>query len=161
MKDIYKDYIVHDEHNVKGFFDEYRWLSNFHPCPVEYEGVVYPSSENAYQAAKIVVEQREAFVNYTPAQTKRLWKSFTPLDRTDAEWLARKYDVMYEILVDKFSRNEDLKAMLLATGSKYLEETNHWSDKYWGVYYKTGEGQNNLGKVLMFIRSKLVFETTK
>jgi ribA/ribD-fused uncharacterized protein len=150
-----KEYMVHDDQNIKGFFGPYRWLSNFHLCSVEYEGVVYPSSENAYQAAKIVPEQRGAFVSYTPSQTKRLWKSFTPLDRIDAEWSARKYDVMYSILLDKYTRNPDLKAMLLATDTKYLEETNHWSDVYWGVYFKTGEGENNLGKILMDIRRKL------
>ena len=35
-----------------GFFDEYRFLSNFHLCPIELDGVVYGSLEAAYQAAK-------------------------------------------------------------------------------------------------------------
>ena len=43
----------YDSDNIKGFFGGYRWLSNFHVCDVMFEGDLYPSSENAYQAAKI------------------------------------------------------------------------------------------------------------
>jgi predicted NAD-dependent protein-ADP-ribosyltransferase YbiA (DUF1768 family) len=40
---------------------ETRWLSNFYPCTIEYEGITYPSSEHAYQAAKTqsIHEQNE------------------------------------------------------------------------------------------------------
>ena len=58
---------------------------------------------------------------------------------------------MYQILLDKFTRNIELKNKLKATGTKYIEETNHWKDTYWGVDYKIG-GENNLGKILMLIR---------
>ena len=47
-----RDYVIHDDNYIKGFFGEYRWLSNFEPCKVFYEGFEYSSSENAYQAAK-------------------------------------------------------------------------------------------------------------
>ena len=33
---------------------------------------------------------------------------------------------------------------------RYIEETNHWSDIFWSV-----DGENNLGKILMGIRSKI------
>ena len=33
---------------------------------------------------------------------------------------------------------------------KYIEETNHWGDVFWGVC--DGVGESNLGKVLMGIR---------
>jgi hypothetical protein len=33
---------------IKGFLGEYSFLSNFYLCPVYYEGLVYPSSENAF-----------------------------------------------------------------------------------------------------------------
>lgn len=51
-----RDYIVHDENNVKGFFGDYRFLSNFHMAPVWYESILYPSTEHAYQAAKTLDE---------------------------------------------------------------------------------------------------------
>ncbi len=41
---------------VKGFQGRYRFLSNFYPYPVEFEGRKYLSSEAAYQASKVIVE---------------------------------------------------------------------------------------------------------
>jgi len=35
-----------------------------------------------------------------------------------------------------------------------LEETNTWGDKYWGVC--NGEGENQLGKLLMKIRENIM-----
>src|SRR5262245_22740028 len=41
---------------ITEFQGEHRWLSNFWPCGVEFEGVMYPSAEHAYQAAKTLDE---------------------------------------------------------------------------------------------------------
>ena len=38
---------------------------------------------------------------------------------------------------------------------RYIEETNNWSDIFWSVDYLSGNGENNLGKILMDIRSKI------
>ena len=48
----WKIYSIHDDKQIKGFFGNYSWLSNFYECSVWFEGGSYPSSENAYQAAK-------------------------------------------------------------------------------------------------------------
>lgn len=45
-----------------------------------------------------------------------------------------------------------LSEMLEATGDAELIEGNHWGDTFWGVC--NGVGQNNLGKLLMAIRSE-------
>lgn len=47
------------------------------------------------------------------------------------------------------------KLMLLATGDAVLKEGNTWNDVFWGVSLKTGQGENNLGKILMRVREKL------
>jgi hypothetical protein len=54
---------------------------------------------------------------------------------------------------DKFNRNPDLRAKLLATADAYLEEGNTWGDQIWGVY--NGQGTNWLGKILMQVRTEL------
>jgi predicted NAD-dependent protein-ADP-ribosyltransferase YbiA (DUF1768 family) len=54
----WKKIAVHDDKNVKGFFGNFRFLSNFHVCAIEYEGLIYPSTENAYQASKVVPVDR-------------------------------------------------------------------------------------------------------
>lgn len=37
---------------INHFSGKYRVLSNFYPSKIVYEGRVYPTVENAYQAAK-------------------------------------------------------------------------------------------------------------
>lgn len=147
----WKTYAVHDENNVKGFFGEYRWLSNFYECMIEYEGLQYVSTENAYQAAKVQPEHREWIATCAPYVSKSKWKTLPKISETATEWDARKYDVMLYLTLDKYNRHNHLRNKLLATGDRYLEETNHWNDRFWGVDIKLG-GQNNLGKILMDVR---------
>ena len=44
---------------------------------------------------------------------------------------------------------------LIETGDAHLQEGNTRGDKFWGVYLETGEGEYNLGKLIMEIRKKL------
>lgn len=148
----WKLYSVHDDNNIRGFFGDYRWLSNFHECPVFFEGLLYRSSENAYQAAKVAADFRHHLQTCTPTESKKKWKKYSFIDDSKEEWDGRKYEVMSVILFDKFYRNPTLRKKLLETGDKYLEEKNHWNDCDWGVDVKHG-GKNNLGKILTKIRS--------
>ena len=145
-----RDYIVHDESQIKGFFGDYRFLSNFELGDVIYEGIKYPSSENAYQAAKSLnLEIRNQFVNISPNESKKLGRKIDVRE----DWEEVKYGIMYQIVLDKFSRNYELGDLLIETGDKYLEETNHWKDKVWGVF--DGVGKNWLGKILMDVRTQI------
>ena len=58
-----------------------------------------------------------------------------------------------EIVEEKFRQNPKLAEMLLATEDAILIEGNTWGDKFWGVC--NGVGENNLGKVLMYVRDCL------
>jgi ribA/ribD-fused uncharacterized protein len=145
-----RDYIVHDESQIKGFFGEYRFLSNFELGDVIYEGIKYPSSENAYQAAKSLdLEIRKQFVNISPNESKKLGQKID----VRKDWEEVKYGIMYQIVLDKFSRNYELGDLLIETGDKYLEETNSWKDKVWGVCDDVGK--NWLGKILMDVRTQI------
>lgn len=155
----WRKYSIHDNNNIKGFFGEYRWLSNFELCNAEYMGMMYPSSENAYQAAKVYEEYRALYQNCTPSESKRLnrihMKESLPMFYSNENWDIIREKVMEEILRAKFwsDKNPDLSVRLQNTGAKYLEETNHWNDTFWGVNCNTGKGQNTLGKLLMKIRT--------
>lgn len=151
-KSDWESYAVHDDTKIKGFFGDYRWLSNFHRCPVFYEGLKYPSSENAYQAAKVDQDFRHHLQECSPSASKKLWKNLPRIDISKDEWDRRKYDVMAVILFDKFFRNGGLRRSLLETGDKFLEETNHWGDSCWGFDINKNRGTNHLGQLLMFIR---------
>lgn len=71
-------------------------------------------------------------------------------------WEDIKIDVMYQIVLAKFSQNEFLKQKLIATGREWLEEGNTWGDRTWGTV--DGIGNNYLGKVLMTVRNVLMLQ---
>ena len=126
------------------------FLSNYYEAPVIFEGIRYGSSEAAFQAQKCKEDKdKVAFTEMTPDEAKKAGR------RTDMreDWDQIKFDEMYEIVKAKFSQNESLKTRLLATGDAFLEEGNTWGDKIWGTV--NGEGENNLGKILMRVRAEL------
>lgn len=138
---------------ITSFTGDYRFLSNFWLCPVEWQGIVFPSAEHAFVFGKtdrFPKSLRRVLETRLPGAVKRLGRS-VPL-RPD--WDRIKDGVMYEVVLSKFSLNEDLKAKLLATGAVPLVEGNTWGDKYWGQD-PIGTGENRLGKVLMRVRNEL------
>jgi ribA/ribD-fused uncharacterized protein len=147
---IERDYIIHDESNIKGFFGEYRWLSNFEVCDIYFDGELYDSTEAAYMAGKttdsFLRSQFNKKSNITPKEARDFGRRIT----LRPDWDKVRYDTMSAVVFDKFYRNLELREKLLATGNKYLEETNHWGDQYWGVC--DGKGESNLGKILMSVR---------
>lgn len=145
--------IVYDALKPVFFFDgEYRFLSNFYPAEVEYEGLTFPSVEHAYQAAKTLdIEVRKQFLNITPGQAKRLGKQVKSRD----DWDSVKVSIMHELVGKKF-KIKQLRDELLATGNRYLIEGNTWGDTFWGVC--NGVGKNMLGIILMEIRNELVLD---
>jgi ribA/ribD-fused uncharacterized protein len=135
---------------IASFQGANRFLSNFHPAEVELDGIMYPSSEAAYQAAKTLsAESRKAFVTMSPGEAKRAGKKVV----MRPDWDSVKILIMTNLVRDKFTRHEDLKDKLLATGDQELVEGNHWRDYFWGVC--KGKGENNLGKILMKVRKEL------
>lgn len=136
---------------INNFREEYEFLSNFHLCQIEFEGLIYPSTENAYQSAKTLdLTLRKKFVNISPAKSKKLGKSVKIRD----DWEKFKLKIMEDLLRKKFDIPY-LKEKLLLTGEKLLVESNNWNDQYWGVC--NGKGKNHLGKLLMQIRQKFLF----
>lgn len=131
------------------FRNEHWFLCNFfYPCEVEFEGLVYPSSEHAFQAAKTLnLKLRKIFTlkEMTPAQSKYLGREI----KMRPDWEAVKDDIMYRCVLAKFE-DPILRQRLLDTGDQELIEGNTWGDTYWGVC--KGKGRNMLGKTLMAVR---------
>lgn len=140
----------YDNENIKGFFGLYRFLSNYQQVPILYEGLVYGSTEAAYQAAKtFIVSEKINMTTLTPSESKKYGQTVT----MRSDWGDIKDKVMYDICLFKFSHHKWLQKELLATGLRYLEETNWWKDEYWGVC--ESYGRNKLGHILMAIRKDL------
>lgn len=137
---------------IRKFEKEYRWLSNFTPCTIILGGITYPSVEHAYMSAKsndVRWYLKCADENIKPGKIKKMSKDIFLVEN----WDSIKVEVMRECLNQKFSQ-EPFKTMLLETGDAYIQEGNFWGDKFWGVDLETGEGENNLGKLIMEIREK-------
>lgn len=136
---------------IRGFFKEYEFMSNFYPSEITYEGLTYRTVEHAFQAAKTKDERLRIWIKVqkTPSLAKKEGRNV----QLRSDWEQIKYDVMKELVTQKFTRHQKLREQLLATGDKYLEETNHWGDTCWGVC--RGKGTNWLGKILMDVRTQL------
>lgn len=141
---------------IDDFRYQYRWLSNFHVAEVYYEGLRYPSTEHAYQAAKSLDPlERIRIANLPmPRDAKKYGK--TVVLRPD--WEEIKDRVMFDVCFQKFTNHPDLRQALLDTGDAELIEGNTWGDTYWGVC--KGVGRNKLGWTLMKIREVLKYIDT-
>ena len=138
---------------IKEFKGKYRFLSNFYMIPVAYEGIEYPSSEHAFQAAKSLSETERRYIRKIKKAKEA--KSAGRAVKIRPDWESIKIEVMETVVRDKFTRHEDLRTALLETGDQDLQEGNTWNDSFWGIILSTGFGFNNLGKALMKIRSEL------
>jgi ribA/ribD-fused uncharacterized protein len=149
------DYFRVNNREIFGFFGEYRWLSNFSPCNINYLGIDYWTVETAYQAQKL--KNKDRFNCLSPSQAKQhicsLIKSKSE-DLVPVTWFeSQKIRLMQEILFLKFSGDFCLRENLLSTGNRKLVEANHWGDVFWGVDGRTKVGENHLGRILMATRA--------
>lgn len=134
---------------IDSFSRQYRFLSNFYPALVFYDGNLYPSSENAYQAAKVPQELRHLFLEITASEAKRLGRKLKCRD----DWDQVKVQIMRSIIQSKFQAGSVLGTRLVETYPEELIEGNTWGDTFWGVC--NGVGQNQLGYLLMEQRDSL------
>lgn len=133
---------------INRFTGEYAYLSNFYINAVLLDNRIYPSVENAYQAAK-TFKDRSNFYHCDPGFAKRLGSRVV----LRANWEQVKIEVMRSLIKQKFQPNCYLAGKLLSTENKELVEGNSWNDTFWGVC--RGVGENNLGKLLMEQRAYL------
>lgn len=144
-----------EEKHIIEFWKEYRFLSNFYPVEFVWDNIVWPSSEHAYQAAKTLDRRQRLIMSKLKSPSEAKQKGSWVYLRED--WCDDvKIGVMYQIVKAKFRQNPDLKEKLLATGNAHLEEGNTWNDRFWGVCPPgSGNGRNELGKILMRVREEL------
>lgn len=144
--------MLNTKEHILGFQGDYRWLSNFAPVSIVYDDVVYPSVENAYVAAKTTdIASRVQLETCSPATAKSIGKTLV----LRSHWEQLKVPLMYRFLCQKYN-SDPYKTLLIGTVGQYIEETNGWQDRFWGVC--DGRGQNILGKLIMKIRDELTCE---
>lgn len=148
---------------VKGgiaFQTEHAYLSNFFPCPIKCNDIVFRSSEqlNQYERACFVKDfnsANEVLTAITPQNAKRA----TSRIQNSPDWDQVKLDKMKTIIDMKFNQNPVLKAEILKTGEVNLIEAT--VDSFWGAGLPLNSkklreghwrGHNHLGKLLMNYR---------
>ena len=140
---------------VKSFRSEYRFLSNFAPAEVVYNGIMFSSVENAYVAAKTDDKEVQLEVAKLTAGGAKKFGREKCLIRANFE--AEKVEIMRNLLEQKF-KNEYYRYLLYSTGDAELIEGNTWHDNFYGSCtcdFCEDKGQNVLGKLLMIIRSQI------
>jgi ribA/ribD-fused uncharacterized protein len=141
---------------IDRFRGEYAFLSNFAHSPIEVSGLVFPSVEHAYQAAKISLSfspdvrlamQQGVARLATASLAKKAGRSLV-LRR---DWFDVRLPIMERLLRLKFELPTRMDR-LRETAPHDLVEGNDWHDTFWGVC--RGEGANHLGRLLMKIRDE-------
>ena len=117
---------------IDNFKNKYFFLSNFYLSPVKFEGLVYPSVEHAFQAAKTLdkEERKEFAILKTPSDAKKKgrhcqlrsdWeevKVFPEVYRLCANELKEGRDVIF----DATSITPKVRARLINNIKEYYDE---------------------------------------
>jgi ribA/ribD-fused uncharacterized protein len=135
----------------------YGAFSNLFRRSIVFEDRVYPTAEHAYQAGKARKEKvREWILSApTPALVAMAAHGLYTWDIVP-EWSQTKYDRMRKVLRAKFTQHEDLRELLLSTGTARLVESGtaaNLVNHTWGEV--NGNGKNMLGVLLMELREEL------
>jgi|RifCSPhighO2_12_1023870.scaffolds.fasta_scaffold02188_9 ribA/ribD-fused uncharacterized protein len=139
----------------------YGVFSNLYRREIEFEGENFPTSEHAYQAGKArKPEVRKWLMDApSPALLAMAAHGLYVWD-INSDWSRIKFDRMKGVLMAKFTQHEDLKQLLLSTGTARLVESatvDNAVNRLWGEV--RGIGKNRLGELLMEVRAELAVAT--
>lgn len=140
----------------------YGAFSNLYRREIEFEGEKFTTSEHAYQAGKARKPEVRKWLMEAPspallamaAHGLYVWD-------INPEWSKIKFNRMKRVLQAKFTQHEDLKQLLLRTGTARLVESasvDNAVNRLWGEV--NGVGKNKLGELLMEVRAELVVAGT-
>lgn len=147
------------------FFTEKDWLSQWYPSTVTAHGITFLTAEHFMMYRKAMAfndikSANKVLKAKTPKEAKAIGRKVKDFD--PHYWDTIKESIVIYGSILKFTQNEILKKMLLATGDKILVEASPY-DRIWGI--GIGErhldatnpnhwrGLNLLGKCLMEARS--------
>jgi len=158
--------------NHVAFWGSASPFSNFYPCRFVYKDVEWKSSEQCFMAMKAKCFKDEESYNRilesnTPQEARRLGRRVRGFN--GILWFLASKSIMFEVVLAKFSQNDDLKSLILSDefkGKKFVEGSPY--DKKWGVGMRytnpaiddesNWKGKNLLGKVLDKVRERLSSE---
>ena len=135
--------------------EENGYLSNWYLSEFKVDSIQFSSMEQYMMYKKAIV-----FTDVS--KIKALGRQVS--NYNDTYWNGVRQIIIYKGLLEKFSRNEDLKKRLLNTGNDILAECAV-QDKIWGIGLSMKDvnrwdmekwrGENLLGFALMLVREEL------
>lgn len=145
--------------STKGKYGE---LSNMAPnFPIYFDNTLIQNSEALYQALRFPnhPEIQKEIINFkSPITAKKFGR--THLDKTRSDWKYSRFKIMKFCIEVKLYQNwNNFSKALLSTKNlaivEYTEKDKVWGATKEGDYY---EGTNALGRLLMELREKIVFD---
>lgn len=145
-------------------------LSNFYSCEFTFDNTVWKSSEQCFMAMKAKFFKDKETYNQileakTPKEAKRLGRLVKNFNND--LWDNEKDSIMFKILKEKFTQNDDLHDLLL--NSKFMNKgfvEGSPFDGIWGVKISwdnpsidnksSWKGENRLGKTLDKVRQYII-----
>lgn len=139
----------------------YGCFTNFSSHGITIERIHWPAAEHYYQAQKFLGTKDRYIIHAihnakTPEESAALGRC--PDHKVRPDWESVKINIMRTVVLEKFNTHKDIREILLSTGKEILVE-NSPTDYFWGCGASKSP-QNNLGKILMDIRSKLLKTST-
>jgi N-glycosidase YbiA len=104
-----------------------------------------------FQGTKFEYLMAEIQAAPTPELAAKIGRN--PTHQVHPDWDLNKYAVMYRAIWQKFSNHLEIQQILLETGAAEIIEDSP-VDYFWGCGIDRS-GQNQLGQILMQVRSKL------
>ena len=142
---------------VIGFYPrEFYPFDNFSSFKVKWNGYLYSSVEEAYQAASFMGSDEELVEkikkSYSADDAQRI--AYANRDKQRKDWDNIKVDIMEELLRLKLEQNPYVKKKLLQTKKNLIVEDSP-KDSFWG-WGPNRNGNNQLGKLWMKLRDELM-----
>lgn len=144
--------------NIQEYIQNIYCLDNFSAFGLILYGKEFKTAEHAFQyskfkdtAPKIAEEIKNCL---SPFEARELAHKYKSKRRED--WSSIKYEIMEKVILEKALQNDIVSQKLIATKDlEIIEDCGEDDDKDWGCGLD-GTGNNNLGKILMKIRSTLI-----
>lgn len=141
---------------VIGFYPrEFYPFDNFSSFKVEWNGYLFASVEEAYQAASFMGSDEKLVEkikkSHSADEAQRI--AYANRDKRREDWDDVKISIMEELLRLKIEQNPYVKKKLLQTEDYMIVEDSP-KDDFWG-WGPNRNGQNNLGKLWMKLREEL------
>lgn len=142
--------------DVIGFYPrEFYCLDNFSSFKVKYDGYLYSSVEEAYQALGFKDSAPEIYqkiINcYSAHESQKI--AYANRDKRRDDWDEIKVSLMETLLRHKIEQNPYVRKKLLETKNYTIVEDSP-KDSFWG-WGIDRKGNNQLGKLWMKLRDEI------